>query len=168
MVLDISKIPSKIGFYLAGFVDGEGCFYVSLRPRSGYTFGWKVSLGFNVTQKDKVILGLIKRYLKCGSVRIRSDGIAYYEVNKFGSIVDNVIPFFKRFSFLSSKKKNDFSKFCMIAKMISNREHLDEDGIKKILKIRGLFHSDRRYSDAHILKELEKLKKSSETIRKTI
>jgi hypothetical protein len=33
---NISKIPPHIGYYLAGFVDGEGSFHVSFRPRDDY------------------------------------------------------------------------------------------------------------------------------------
>jgi hypothetical protein len=47
-----------------------------------------------------------------------------------------VIPFFKRFSFLSAKKKRDFSKFQKIAKLIEKKDHLTIGGIKEILKIR--------------------------------
>jgi hypothetical protein len=35
-MLNISRIPLQIGYYLAGFVDGEGSFHVSFRPRDDY------------------------------------------------------------------------------------------------------------------------------------
>jgi len=36
IMLNISQIPLQIGYYLAGFVDGEGSFHVSFRPRDDY------------------------------------------------------------------------------------------------------------------------------------
>lgn len=156
----------EIGYYLAGFADGEGSFNVSFKPRKDYKQPWKISLCFNISQRDKVILALFKRYLGCGTLRMRADGVWYYEVNNFNAIWEKVIPFFKRYRFLSARKKNDFSKFCQMAKMIKRGEHLKEEGIKKILEIRRDMNQGgkRRYSEKEILK---KFQESSETIRQT-
>ena len=61
---DINEIPDRIGYYLAGFADGEGSFNLSFRKRKDYSQPWKVSLCFNVSQRDRVILALFKRHLK--------------------------------------------------------------------------------------------------------
>ena len=159
--------PDFIGHYLAGFSDGEGSFNASFRPREDYKAPWKISLCFNVSQKDKVILALFKRYLGCGTLRSRPDGVWYYEVNNFNAIWENVIPFFKRYKFLSAKKKRDFSKFCQIAKLIKTNQHLTEEGMKEILEIRREMNDGgkRKYSEDEILR---RIKESSETIRQTL
>lgn len=168
MTLDTRKIPAHIGHYLAGFADGEGSFNVSFRKRKDYAMPWKVSLCFNVSQRDRVILALFKRHLKCGTLRSRSDGVWYYEVNNFTAIRENVIPFFKKFGFLSAKKKRDFEKFVQIAGMIRQGEHLNEAGIKRILAVRKQMNDGganrRKYSDADILQCFGP-GKSSETTR---
>ena len=166
MTLDLKSIPPRIGYYLAGFADGEGSFNVSFRPRKDYSIPWKISLCFNVSQKDKVILAQFKQHLKCGTLRRRSDGVWYYEVNNFRAIVENVIPFFMRFSFLSAKKKRDFSKFRKIAKMITEGSHLTKEGILEIMKVRREMNAGgkRRYSEEEIRKRLFQ-EESSETIR---
>lgn len=153
----LNDVPIEVGHYLAGFTDGEGSFNVSFRPRDDYGFPWKVSLCFNISQRDAVILSLFKRYLGCGTMRQRSDGVWYYEVNNFAAIRANVIPFFKRFGFLSAKKKRDFAKFVELASLIGDGEHLTRDGIKRILEIRREMNDGgkRRYSDAEILGKLE-------------
>ena len=161
------KISFPIGYYLAGFADGEGSFNVSFRLRNDYKQPWKISLCFNISQKDKVILALFKRHLGCGTLRPRQDGVWYYEVNNFRAIVENVIPFFKKFRFLSAKKKRDFSKFVKIAKMIKEGEHLTQEGIKQIMKLRRDMNDGgkRKYSEEYILRKLSQ--KSSETIRQS-
>ena len=156
-ILNPRKIPSDLGNYLAGFTDGEGSFNVSFRKREDYKIPWKISLSFNVSQKDPVILSLFKKHLKCGSMRERKDdGIWYYEVTNFSAIQNNVIPFFNRFGFLSAKKKRDFSKFKKIAKLIERKDHLTLEGIKEILKIRKEMNDGgkRKYSDEEILRIL--------------
>ena len=153
------NVPPNIGHYLAGFADGEGSFNVSFRKRRDYKMPWKVSLCFNVSQKDKVILALFKRHLKCGSLRSRKDGVWYFEVNNFNALTENVIPFFCEYGFLSAKKKRDFSKFRTIAKLIGNNDHMTEEGIRRILDVRREMNDGgvqrRKYSDMEILGEFE-------------
>ena len=169
--LDTTKIPDRIGYYLAGFADGEGSFNLSFRRRRDYSQPWKVSLCFNVSQRDKVILALYKRHLKCGSLRSRKDSVWYYEVNNYRAITENVIPFFERFGFLSAKKKRDFAKFRQIAKLMADGEHLKRDGIRKLLEIRKGMNDGgagrRKYSDTEIMRLLTP-GKSSETTRQAL
>jgi len=171
MSLNVKQVPERIGYYLAGFADGEGSFNISFRPREDYYVPWKVSVCFNVSQRDKVVLTLFRRYLNCGTMRQRSDGVWYYEVNKFSDLVDYVIPFFKRFGFLSAKKKRDFSKFKQIAVSMRNNDHLTEEGIRKILEIRRDMNDGgvkrRKYSEKEIVACFDK-KESSETICHTL
>ena len=156
-MFNVKRIRPEIGFYFAGFADGEGSFNVSFRPRRDYGVPWKVSLCFNISQRDPVILSLYKRHLECGTMRQRQDGVWYYEVNNIKAIVENVIPFFKRFQFLSAKKKRDFQKFQQIARLMVEGEHLMREGIVQILRIRSDMNDGgkRRYTDIEILKRLE-------------
>ena len=151
------QISSDIGNYLAGFTDGEGSFNVSFRKREDYKIPWKISLSFNVSQKDKVILSQFKKHLKCGRIRERKhDKVYYYEVTNFTAIQTNVIPFFNRFGFLSAKKKRDFSKFKQIAKLIETKNHLTIEGIEEIITIRREMNDGgkRKYSDEELLRIL--------------
>jgi hypothetical protein len=164
---DAKHIPESIGYYLAGFTDGEGSFNVNFRKRKDYPVPWKVSLCFNVSQKDQAILNLLKTHLQCGTLRSRSDGVWYYEVNNLAAIVEHVIPFFDCFGFLSAKKQRDFAKFKQIAAMVQAREHLSEEGIKMILAIRQDMNDGgakrRKYGHQTILAGMAE--KSSETKR---
>ena len=163
-MLQVKNIPPHIGYYLAGFTDGEGSFNISFRPRSDYHLPWKVSACFNISQKDKVILSLFKQHLGCGTLRSRPDGVWYYEVNNLNTIVENVIPFFEQFGFLSAKKKKDFQVFKKIVSMMKHEDHLTREGMIKILKLRNEMNDGgkRKYSDREILKAYGE---SSETIR---
>lgn len=155
-MLNVNKIPPEIGYYLTGFADGEGSFNVSFRKRDDYKFPWKISLCFNISQKDPVILSFFKKHLQCGTMRQRKDGVWYYEVNNFNAIRENIIPFFNRYKFLSAKKKRDFSKFKQIFNMMLNEDHLTSDGIKEIVKLRNQMNDGgkRKYSDEEIMRIL--------------
>ena len=153
----LGRIPPDIGHYLAGFADGEGSFNVSFRPREDYSFPWKVSLCFNISQRDEVILSLYKKHLGCGTMRVRQDGVWYYEVNNLTAILENVIPFFDRFGFLSAKKKRDFQKFKQLAQIMVEGRHRTREGVEEILSIRREMNDGgkRRYSDESIRERFE-------------
>jgi hypothetical protein len=158
-VLD-EGIPPHIGYYLAGFADGEGSFNLSVRPRDDYRLPWKISLCFNVSQRDPVILALFKRHLRCGTMRERRDGVWYYEVNNLGSILDNVIPCFERFGFLSAKKQRDFAKFKQLAQLMRDGRYLTREGMEEALHIRSEMNDGgkRRYADREILERFSILR----------
>ena len=167
-MLNVKRIPKEVGWYLAGFTDGEGSFNISFRVRSDYSFPWKVSLCFNISQRDPVILSQFKRHLECGTMRQRQDGVWYYEVNNLNAILENVIPFFKHFGFRSAKKKRDFGKFVKLAEIMRQGRHLTAGGIKEILDIRRDMNDGgkRKYLDDEVIGRVEAWE-SSETARQT-
>ena len=161
-----TRTSTEIGWYIAGFVDGEGSFNISFRKRKDYKLPWKVSACFNISQKEESILRFIQKYLGCGTIRSRPDGIWYYEVNTLEEIRKYIIPFFQRFSFLSQKKQRDFSIFQTIVTCLYSKEHLLEKGVCKILSLRRFMNDGgkRKYGESEILNAF---KESSETIRQT-
>jgi LAGLIDADG endonuclease len=168
VMLAVSQIPDSFGYYFAGFVDGEGSFNLSFRRRSDYSLPWKVSLCLNVSQKDKVILALLKHHLGCGTIRFKSDDVWFFEVNNLTAIRENVIPFFDRFGFLSAKKKRDFAIFKQMAEIMNQGGHLRRDGIVELLKLRREMNDGGklRYSEDEILAAFDN-PESSETICQT-
>jgi hypothetical protein len=74
-MLNVKEIPESLGYYFAGFVDGEGSFHISFRRRKDYKQPWKVSLCMNISQKDRTLLAYIKRHLKCGTIRYKSGDV---------------------------------------------------------------------------------------------
>jgi len=152
-MLNVSQVPESMGYYFAGFVDGEGSFHLTFRKRQDYKLPWKVSLCLNVSQKDQVILALLKRHLQCGSIRNKGGGVWMFETNNLNAIRQNVIPFFRRFGFLSAKKKRDFALFQQIADRMAEGDHLTKEGIAELLAIRKGMNDGgkRKYSDDDIL-----------------
>ncbi len=133
---NIKDIPVHIGWYLAGFVDGEGSFNVSFRKRPDHSIGWQTVLTLNVAQRDKTVLALMKQHLGCGRLQSRRDGVWYYVVTNQRAIEERVIPFFERFGFLSAKSKRNFMLFKEITKIVSERRHLTRKGLEEIAQIR--------------------------------
>jgi hypothetical protein len=166
IVLNVNEIPDRIGFYFAGFVDGEGSFHLTFRRRNDYKLPWKVSLCLNVSQKDEAILALLKKHLCCGSIRNKGGGVWMFEVNNFQAIQENVIPFFQRFGFLSSRKQRDFMIFQQMADRLSAGFHLTREGIAELLRMREKMNDggEGKYSESEIMSAFD-VGESPETIR---
>ncbi len=148
-----NRIPDSIGYYLAGFADGEGSFNVSFRKRKDYKAKWKISMSFNVSQRDETVLRMFQDVLGCGTLRWRKDGVCYFETTSLTAIREKVIPFFQRYK-LVSKKQQDFESWCRIALLMESEKHLTREGLEEILIIRGPMNNGgkRKYKDDEILK----------------
>ena len=147
-------IKPEHGFYIAGFADGEGSFNVSLKKRNDYKDQWKLTASFNISQKDRTILAFIKKQIGCGSLRERKDGVVYYEVTNINALYEKVIPFFKRFKFLSARKKKNFSIFAKIVEKMYKKEHLTREGFLEIVRLRENLNADITQERKYTLKDI--------------
>ncbi len=140
----LEEIPIEIGHYLSGFVDGEGSFNVSLRRRDDHKLGWQIVLTFNVAQRDKTVLKILKEVLGCGRLQERKlDGVWYYVVSDPRSISERVVPFFNKFGFLSLTKKKNFSIFSQIVDLIISGWPSNVKEMEEIIKLRETLNEGR-------------------------
>ena len=153
----LSKIPQEKAYYIVGFADGEGSFNISFRKRDDYLIGWKITPVFNISQKEKYILALIKRYLGCGTLRLRNDGVWVYEVENQTLLRTHIVPFFKKYQFLSQKKKKDFVRFQKILCILDKNSSKTFHDVVQILELLGEISSKsaRKYTDQEILERAE-------------
>src|SRR5581483_5626120 len=94
--------------YVSGYVDGEGCFTVSISPRAKLLVGWEVRPSFSVSQDgDRAeVLHVIQTYFGCGSIRPdRSDKTLKWETRRLDDLVGRVIPHFEQYPLLSGKSR---------------------------------------------------------------
>src|SRR5215467_1414275 len=86
----LTDLPS----YISGYVDGEGCFTVSIAPRPTLVVGWEVRPSLSVSQngdRSEVLLK-IQRYFDCGTLRPdRSDSTLKWEVRSLSLLVERIV-----------------------------------------------------------------------------
>ena len=86
--------------WIVGFVDGEGCFHISINRNDTMTLGYQVLPEFTVVQheKDVKVLHALKAYFRCGVVRVnRKDKTSTrmaYRVRNVKHLLDIISPFF--------------------------------------------------------------------------
>ena len=123
--------------YLSGFVDGEGCFCVTFNKSRRHRFGWDVRPSFSVSQNQDRAEALfrMKEHFGCGHIRPdRSDRTIKYEVRSIPELIQKIIPHFKSYPLISSKRA-DFEKFAQIVFRMNEKDHLTEKGFREIASI---------------------------------
>lgn len=144
-------------WFLTGFVDGEGCFRISLTKRDNLV-GWRVQLFFQITlhRKDKTLLENIQKYWKVGKIHKSGSDLLQYRIQSFVEI-ETIIkhldkggrevpsrpaslqgggplpPFFP----LISQKRSDYELFKSAYNLVLNKEHLTYKGLHKIVALRA-------------------------------
>jgi LAGLIDADG endonuclease len=144
--------------YISGYVDGEGCFTVSISPRAKLAVGWEVRPSLSVSQNgDRAeVLQVIQAYFGCGSIRPdRSDKTLKWETRRLEDILARVIPHFERYPLLSGKRL-DFERFANVCQSMAAGEHRVTVGLIRIVElVSGMNPSgSRRYKPEAILASL--------------
>jgi hypothetical protein len=144
--------------YISGYVDGEGCFTVSIAPRPTLLVGWEVRPSFSVSQNQdrSEVLHIIQQYFGCGTIRPdRSDRTLKWEIRSLRPLVETVIPHFEAYP-LQSGKQQDFLAFADICQRMTSRDHCTPDGLYQIVQLAaGMNPSGKRgYEPESILRSL--------------
>jgi hypothetical protein len=144
--------------YISGYVDGEGCFTVSISPRAKLLVGWEVRPSLSVSQNgDRAeVLHLVETYFGCGSIRPdRSDKTVKWETRRLDDLVGRVIPHFEQFPLLSGKRL-DYERFAAVCRMMVAGAHRTTEGLAEIVGLAGGMNpsGSRRYRTEEILAKL--------------
>jgi intein-encoded DNA endonuclease-like protein len=141
--------------WVVGFVDGEGCFHVSVQSHPEMTAGYQVLPEFVVVQhlRDVSILYALKKFFQGGVVRINHDDRYCYRMRKLEQL-EKLCDFFLKHP-LKTKKNVDFRKFRKIVLMMKEKKHLTKEGLKTIINLALQMNTTERPA-------LEKVKKTLE------
>jgi hypothetical protein len=144
--------------YISGYVDGEGCFTVSISPRAKLVVGWEVRPSLSVSQNgDRAeVLHLVLSHFGCGSIRPdRSDRTLKWETRRLEDLLERVIPHFEAFPLLSGKRL-DFERFARICRLMAAGSHRNRQGLMQIVELASEMNPSgkRRYQTEEILAKL--------------
>jgi hypothetical protein len=159
-MLDIQILSNKNmklqPYWVTGFVDGEGTFYVGINPHQEMTAGYQVLPEFRIVQhqKDIQLLYALKNFFGCGVVRKNHDDRYELRIRKLETLSKVIVPFFEKHS-LQTQKKYDFLSFRKIILLMGKDEHLTKEGIFKIMDIaKGMNRKDKTITQSHLDKDI--------------
>ena len=125
--------------WLAGFSDADASFQIKVLNHNERI---EIRLNFQINQKKKEILLLIKNFLGGNIGYRKSQDTYYYGSTSFGS-ARNVIDYFDHFHLLSSKYIN-YLKWRKSYLIIQNKDHLNKKGINKIIKLKNSMNNSNK------------------------
>ena len=142
MSADNQQERLNIEGWIVGFVDGEGCFSVSIQKSPHTKLGWQVFPEFVVTQGEKSlsVLKTIRDFFGCGNIFVNKrydnhkENLYRYCVRSLDDLRDRIVPFFNE-NKLKTAKKIDFEIFKQAMVMIAAQKHLTMNGIIEIAKL---------------------------------
>ena len=147
--------------YLAGFLDGDGSIFAQLVRGNDlkYKYRIRVSIGFYQNKKHIWFLTNLKKDLKCGSIREKTDGVVEYIITG-ADPVKNLLLQIKDYLVLKKRQAN------LVLEILEQKKHIQSkaDFIKVCQltdKVAVLNYSKKRTITA---KTVEKVLLSDDTI----
>jgi hypothetical protein len=121
--------------WVTGFVDGEGCFHVSINKQPRMTIGWQVLPEFRIVQhsRDEAILNKLQQFFNAGAVVVNHETRKELRIRRLEDL-RRVVEFFKG-NKLQTKKRNDLEIFSEILSMMESQQHLTVEGLTKIARL---------------------------------
>jgi hypothetical protein len=128
--------------WAVGFVDGEGCFSISVVRNPSCKLGWQVQHEFSVTQaaSSRPALELLVEVFGCGKVieNTRHDNhrepLLRFSVKRRSDLVATVVPFFEERP-LRTAKQSDFVLFADVLRSMEEAAHRTSEGLAAIARI---------------------------------
>lgn len=142
--------------YVAGFIDGEGCFSISVGKHKTLKRGKEIRPEFEIELRadDREILERI--CLTIGTRRIYD--LSYerygwlphvkYKIGGRKDMVKYLFPFLDKYP-LQAKKKHAYKIFKQIVLMMERKEHLTDVGYSKILALRDKIRVNGKKAKTH-------------------
>jgi intein-encoded DNA endonuclease-like protein len=131
------------GEYVAGFIDGEGCFTIVISKHRTKKLGVDARLHFQIELRsdDLEILQQIQKTLDCGRIyhlnyeRYGWNPHVELKVSSIREITDKLIPFLNQYP-LRAKKRLSYQYFLQAVEIFKDKQHLTLEGIEQLRNIR--------------------------------
>lgn len=163
MSADDQQERSRTEGWVVGFVDGEGCFSLSVLRNETTRSGWQVFPEFVVTQgaKSRDALEELRKFFGCGRIFVNRrhdnhrEDLHRYCVRRIADLREKIVPFFERCRLRTSKRES-FECFKEALEMIAQGRHLTEAGLRELAQLASRMNKQK----------LPRFLKSSETVRR--
>jgi hypothetical protein len=144
----VDDADATLDAYIAGYVDGEGCFAISVQRNPSCRVGFQLMPEFRVSQNDErpEVLELIRERLGCGYIKANSkkDRALVLVVRERSALLESVIPFFERVPLLSAKRI-EVEKFAHVVRAMASGQHLEPGGFRGLLDIAMTMNGGGRF-----------------------
>ena len=133
-------------YYITGFTDGEGCFFVGVSPDSKSKTGYRVKANFQIGLhlKDLALLEQIQLFFGVGKIsKLAAESVQFrvYALEDLKVILHH----FDKYPLLTNKQ-SDYLLFKEVVNLMQEGKHLTLEGLNKIVSIKAVLNN-RELSD---------------------
>lgn len=123
--------------YITGFIDGEGCFTVSVYKDSRALNGWQAKAIFCISlhKKEIKLLEAIQRTLNVGKIYKHGSDSLQYRVSSLSNL-QVIIDHLEKYP-LITQKQADYLLFKEAVNLLKNKKHLSPTGLLELLGIKA-------------------------------
>lgn len=146
--------------WVAGFIDGEGCFSVNINRCSVMKLGWQVRPEFVVTQaeRSRASLETLQSFFDCGAIyrNVRRDNhredVLRWCVRRREDLETRILPFLREVP-LRTAKACELERFEQVLALMRAGRHLELEGIAEIARIGERMNQRKPSSYLRILRD---------------
>lgn len=156
------QITTNYKYFLAGFIEGEGCCYISIRMM-GTPKGLRIDPEFNISQHRDGIVHLLAcmNLFKTGNICFKtgSRNTFVFKITNRTALQEKFIPYYKKYilPYTCKHKKENFQLFVSIIDLLQQKVHLDPENFAfKILPLVYQMNSHKGKSRKWSLEFLQK------------
>ena len=125
-------------YFLAGFIEGEGSFSVSIKEHPTAKFGFLVDPEFFIYQhkSGRKLLELARKIFRTGRIYPKpgSRNVLVFCIDSRRNLKERVKPFVEKYLLPFSAKKDVIRKFFEIVEALERKEHHTREGLANIVK----------------------------------
>ncbi len=142
-----------LNHFIAGFVSGEGSFFVSLQRNTAYRTNTQVVCGFSIKVRadDRELIDLIwqafdfvgnvheisaERYQYAYDATVHRNDAVMFIVRKRRELLDQIIPFFDTYP-LRGRKRENYELWKQVVYLVEQGKHLTPEGSEEIIEIKA-------------------------------
>jgi hypothetical protein len=142
--------------WIVGFVDGEGCFAVSVIRHPDMKFGYEIQPELTVTQHKRDIhrLYALKSFFQCGVVGVNHGSVYHWRVRDRKHLIKAILTFFEKHP-LKGKRQIEFLVFRDIVHLMDKGVHLTEEGFNLVVAKAKSLRITKEYSSVNTVIKTE-------------
>jgi hypothetical protein len=128
-------------YYVTGFTDGEGCFYVSVSSNPRYKTAYRVKAAFHIGVhiRDIALLEQIQLFLGVGTISKLGAETVQFRVSGFENL-KVIMNHFDKYPLLTNKQ-SDYLLFKQVVNYMEQGKHLTVEGLNEIMSIKAVMNN---------------------------
>ena len=130
-------------YYVTGFTEGEGCFFIGVNSDSNYKTGYRVKAIFQIGLhiKDIALLQNIQLFFGLGKITKLGSESVQYRVSSLEGL-NFIINHFDNYPLLT-RKHSDYLLFKEVINLMKEGKHLTLEGLNRVISIKASLNSGK-------------------------